>query len=322
MASGYHDSPLESPVATPTKKESQDSIAESSSRHQRDGNAERALWLMLGVNGILTGTQIACGILANSLSLLGDGMLMAMDGVSYAVSLYVERRKHTAEDSERMDRMSAMFSAVMLGAATIWMLYDSIDRLVVEYGASEELDGSTGEEEVIEVNSLIMIVFTAVNLAADILVAFCIRRCGASAVLAHADDTDANMNLFGALAHLAADGVRGLAVLLCGILAQAGLVVASEADAYCTLFVCIFVLAATVSLLKKLLKKSIPSAYVDLEETGPEAERSLQKEEDESASVSSSPQSTVEAVSKAELSKQNTMKISSVPPTQLGATQL
>ena len=53
----------------------------------RGGNdTERALWLMFGVNSLLTGTQIFCGLLANSLSLLGDGALMAMDGVSYAVS--------------------------------------------------------------------------------------------------------------------------------------------------------------------------------------------------------------------------------------------
>lgn len=42
----------------------------------------------------------------NSLSLLGDGALMAMDGVSYAVSLYAEKRKSSAADAERLDRMA------------------------------------------------------------------------------------------------------------------------------------------------------------------------------------------------------------------------
>eukprot|EP00438_Fugacium_kawagutii_P025425 Skav235050 [mRNA] locus=scaffold824:126532:133948:- [translate_table: standard] len=73
-------------------------------------DTERALWLMFGVNSILTGTQIFCGLLANSLSLLGDGALMAMDGVSYAVSLYAEKRKSSAE--------AAFFSAAMLAATT------------------------------------------------------------------------------------------------------------------------------------------------------------------------------------------------------------
>lgn len=31
---------------------------------------------------------------------------MAMDGVSYAVSLYAEKRKSSAADAERLDRMA------------------------------------------------------------------------------------------------------------------------------------------------------------------------------------------------------------------------
>ncbi|CAJ1387141.1 unnamed protein product [Effrenium voratum] len=84
----------------------------------RCNDTERTLWLMLGVNSLLTGMQIICGFIANSLALLGDGALMAMDGVSYAVSLYAERQKSSAEDAKRLDRIAAFFSAAMLAATT------------------------------------------------------------------------------------------------------------------------------------------------------------------------------------------------------------
>merc|ERR1712113_90197 len=85
-------------------------------------------------------------------------------------------------------------------------------------------------------------------------------------------------NLCGALAHLAADGVRGVAVLICGILAVAGVVDAAKADAYCSLFVCVFVLFATASLLRVVIRKSAPVAYesyehVDLDSVGLQAAR-------------------------------------------------
>ncbi|CAE7524039.1 egl-4 [Symbiodinium pilosum] len=209
---------------------------------------ERALWLMFGVNSVLTGTQIFCGVLANSLSLLGDGALMAMDGVSYAVSLYAERRKASAQDAKRLDRAAAFFSATMLAATTAWVLFDVVERLTGEERESalhSQLVNGMDTLHDIEVNSDIMIGFTSLNLAADVAVVLCTWSCGASKLLE--DEEASNLNLFGALAHLGADVVRGLAVLLAGILAEVGLVQAAKADAYCSLFVCIFVLAATAS---------------------------------------------------------------------------
>ncbi|CAJ1453531.1 unnamed protein product [Effrenium voratum] len=247
----------------------------------RCNDTERTLWLMLGVNSLLTGMQIICGFIANSLALLGDGALMAMDGVSYAVSLYAERQKSSAEDAKRLDRIAAFFSAAMLAATTAWVLFDVVERLVGE--ERESAVQVNGTQLDLEVNSVIMIVFTAVNLAADVCVVLCTWQSSKSKLL---EEEASNMNLFGALAHLGADMVRGLAVLLAGILAQVGrwagewcecfcfhqvgVVEASkagtasalqprirslsrQADAYCSLFVCIFVLLATASSSAELL---------------------------------------------------------------------
>jgi len=154
----------------------------------------------------------------------------------------------------------------MLAATTAWVLFDVIERLLgEEREAAIQVNGMSQLHD-IEVNSVIMIVFTAVNLAADLLVAFCAWNCGALELLE--EEEASNMNLFGALAHLGADMVRGVAVLLAGILAEANVVEAAKADAYCSLFVCIFVLVATFSLLKTLLQKSNPLAYAQMEFEG------------------------------------------------------
>ena len=142
------------------------------------------------------------------------------------------------------------------------VLFDVVERLMGEERESViQVDGMSRLDD-IEVDSVIMIVFTALNLVADMVVAVCAWRCGASELLG---EEASNMNLFGALAHLGADMVRGLAVLLAGILAQAKVVEASKADAYCSLFVCIFVLMATASLLRTLLQQSNPLAYAHVE---------------------------------------------------------
>lgn len=221
---------------------------------------------MFSVNAVLTVGQLTCGAIANSLSLLGDGALMAMDGVSYAVSIYAERRKLNATEdaivAERADRLGALFNVVMLAATTCWVLFDVVDRLV---GDDEQEDGDDTKEEV-EVDGGVMVGFTVVNLVADAAVVLACWWFGVASVVSDADEAGANMNLFGALAHLAADCVRGVAVLFCGILAIAGLVDATKADAYCSLFVCIFVLAAAVSLLRVVIRKSNPLAYDEVDE--------------------------------------------------------
>ncbi|CAE8587162.1 unnamed protein product [Polarella glacialis] len=73
-------------------------------------------------------------------------------------------------------------------------------------------------------------------------------------------------------------------VLLCGILAQVGLVEAAKADAYCSLFVCVFVLSATASLLKTLIKRSNPLAYATIEEEGSAGAKELSQQAGCSAS--------------------------------------
>lgn len=230
---------------------------------------------MLSVNIVLTFAQIWSGIVANSLALIGDGSLMAIDVVSYGVNLYVERQKvaagpdtEAAADRSRIDRLGAGASAAMLAVTNCWLLFVAADRLL----ADPEEPGA-----VPEVNGMIIIVFTVVNLVADVGLGLVFWHCGAAALLSGQEDRKSSsvsenvdqggddMNLFSALGHLAADAVRGLAVLTCGVLAVAGVVDATRADAVTSLFVCIFVLAATCSLLRVLIRQSSPIAYEEFD---------------------------------------------------------
>jgi len=229
---------------------------------RQNGSAERSLWMMLCVNSVLTIAELACGVVGNSLSLLADGMLMAMDGVSYCISLWVERRKAAAAvaDRAKADRLGAFISVVLLVATTCWMLFDVVDRLVGDEDDAENLasdeSGSPATPVHVEeeTSGELMIIFTVVNIVADGWIFFATMKGGGAA------DED-NMNLSGAFAHLAADFVRGVAVLLCGILAVTGLVQPSKADAYCSVFVCLFVLSAAASMLRTVVRKSNPVAY-------------------------------------------------------------
>lgn len=252
---------------------------------------------MLSVNVVLTGAQLWSGMVANSLSLIGDGALMAIDVVSYGVNLYVELRKVAAGpgkdvtgDRSRIDRLGAGASAAMLAVTTCWLLFDAADRLL----ADPEEPGA-----VPEVNGSIIIAFTTVNLVADAGLGLVFWRCGATALLGRADGEGASpaaregegpgddMNLCSALAHLAADAVRGVAVLTCGVLAVAGVVDAARADAVTSLFVCVFVLAATCSLFRVLIRRSVPTAYEEFDAdvvaavSRPKAGRRLRKRDGE-----------------------------------------
>lgn len=209
------------------------------------------LWAMLVVSGLLTVTQLTCGFIGNSLSLVGDGALMAMDAISYAVGLYVEKRKCSgARDNIAADQIGAAVSIALLFLTTCWLLFDVVDRLFLD------VDGSGDPTE--DVSAELMVTFTAVNLVADGIVLLAVWRCGLGALLG---GEGGNMNFLSALAHLAADALRGVAVLLCGILAMTRVVNPLEADAYCSLFVCVFVLSATLSLSRALLKRITPTAY-------------------------------------------------------------
>lgn len=252
------------------------------------GFASGTLSVLIIVNVVLTVAQLTCGIMANSLSLIGDAVLMGMDGVSYGISLYVERRKAVIQDQARIDRHGAMFSAALLGATTCIISVDSIRRLLP---SKEDVDGGAGDE--IEVDSNMMFGFTTVNLVADVVIFLMSWYCGTLSVVT---DGDENLNMVSAFAHLAADTVRGVAVLLCSTLAIVGVVDPVSADAYCSLFVCLFVFSATVQLVCRLVRAKPSTTFKAFDDTEMYPVMDRDTSEDAHADDADLPTSQVSAV--------------------------
>eukprot|EP00927_Polykrikos_kofoidii_P074952 TRINITY_DN71001_c0_g1_i1.p1 TRINITY_DN71001_c0_g1~~TRINITY_DN71001_c0_g1_i1.p1 ORF type:complete len:311 (-),score=46.45 TRINITY_DN71001_c0_g1_i1:90-1022(-) len=243
---------------------------------------ERTLCVMMTVTAVLTVGQLVCGFISNSISLLGDGALMAVDVVSYGVAFWTERTKDTITDEARArkDRCGASVSVILLAVTTLFMLFDALDRLFSPGDDGDDQDGGGGETKV---DARVMVGFTAVNLLGDVGIIIWSVKFDPGVLRAENRQADENMNFFGALAHLGADIVRGVAVCVCAILALFGLINPAKADAYCSLFVCVFVLAAAGHLLRVLVAKSVPAAYTKFR-----ADTSVEKRTDETSGVSNS----------------------------------
>ncbi|CAD7963819.1 unnamed protein product [Amoebophrya sp. A25] len=137
----------------------------------------RMLWLLIVVNSGLTILQLIAGVVARSLSLAGDAMMMSVDVVGYIVSMVAERTK-TAKKKKRADRYGAVVSFLLLGVTTIVVLFDAIDRLLAP-DVYSDVDGR------------LMIAFTVFNLAVDfvLLAAFRTNVEGATLSIDKAEAT-------------------------------------------------------------------------------------------------------------------------------------
>mmetsp|Transcript_54443 Transcript_54443/g.129746 ORF Transcript_54443/g.129746 Transcript_54443/m.129746 type:complete len:334 (+) Transcript_54443:97-1098(+) len=233
--------------------EASEEPASSSCRLRAPTRSESTLLMMLFVNTSLAVAQVACGMAANSLSLLGDGVLMFVDSISYVINLAIETGKSDEEGRSKLDSVGAAVSISLLAVTTIWMLLQSAQRLLP--------DDSEDDDEDVSVNGLIMIIFTVVNLVADAFVILASWLCGAGDMLM--GEEGGNMNLKSAFAHLGADVVRGIAVLVAGIVAVLGWADGATSDAWCSLFVCVFILFAAFGLLQTLLRRLSPGGTYD-----------------------------------------------------------
>lgn len=79
-----------------------------------------------------------------------------------------------------------------------------------------------------------------------------------------------NLNLSGAMLHLAADVVRGFTILICSIIIQAGVVSdVGRADAICSLLVAILILIGSAAIFQRLVKALRDSCGNGLQGQGP-----------------------------------------------------
>ncbi|CAK9004765.1 Hypothetical protein SCF082_LOCUS8323 [Durusdinium trenchii] len=138
-------------------------------RMSADGNSLRALYVLFVLTSLFTVAQFFGAVVANSLSMYGDCVTMAVDSGTYLLNIYAERRKlysmnHLSEHDlkaldrarERLDTRAAVVSVLALLSVTIYIMIDAGQRIHSEVGVDP-------------VNPKIMFGFTCVGLTVNFI---------------------------------------------------------------------------------------------------------------------------------------------------------
>lgn len=172
-------------------------------------------------------------------------MLMSVDVITYVVNIYVERKKSISKRHKaKVDQLGAIMSLLLLSFTTVWLLIDSLHRLIYP------IEGT--------VNGTIMFAFTVLNLLIDALLLRNFLKSGADSQ---------SMNMKSALLHLGADIIRGFGVLISSCWIYFHPADGIAADAICSLFVSLFILVSTVNVGGKLFMKMYQKPRDLLDET-------------------------------------------------------
>src|SRR5437879_2525573 len=95
----------------------------------------RALAVVLVVNAVFTGAEVAGGLVFSSLALLADAAHMASDVAALGVALAavaLAERPHTARHTyglQRAEVLGAVINAVALFAVSAFIVYEAVGRL-------------------------------------------------------------------------------------------------------------------------------------------------------------------------------------------------
>ena len=160
------------------------------------GRARRALWITLGLNGSYMIAEIAGGVAFGSLALLADAAHLAADVVGLGIALLAEAlvtKPASPRHSfglRRAEALGAQANAAILIATTVWILIEAVHRLA----SPEHVDGVG------------LAVIAAGGLVVNIVGVAVINRAGTR-----------DLNMRGALVHLAADAVGSLGALFAGL---------------------------------------------------------------------------------------------------------
>eukprot|EP00039_Didymoeca_costata_P033191 m.41166 g.41166 ORF g.41166 m.41166 type:complete len:271 (+) comp9740_c0_seq2:135-947(+) len=164
--------------------------------------------------------EIVAAFVSHSESLLGDAATMVIDGITYAINLWAETAKKGKSDVQKLkiDTIAPAVSTVALIGVTIYVMRDAIERLKNENGDDQD------------VNVTVMWIFAAVNLVLDFgnIIMFFMKKvdgrwkldCSSCRTCGKDEDAPDNLNMLSALAHVAADTLRSVAVLFAGLFAQ------------------------------------------------------------------------------------------------------
>lgn len=210
--------------------------------------AGRALGLTLGANGVLLVAQVAIGLVAGSLAVLADAVHQGVDVVALAMAwLAAALARRPARGGytygfRQVEVLAALVNGVLLGASSIWIAIEAVERL----GQPAEIRGG------------LVLAIGAIGLAVNGWGAITIGRgAGRSA------------NLRAAGWHLATDAAGSAAVVVVGAVALAGAAdAAGWLDPLASLAIAAAALWAAVGLVRETLRRLLAAAPrdVDLDE--------------------------------------------------------
>lgn len=174
--------------------------------HRQTGSVDphrsrtRALTIALAANGVFLVAEVVGGVVFNSLALLADAAHMASDVAALLVALVAQRlaaRPATAAHTfglQRAEVLGAQANAVLLFAASGWIVYEAIQRL--DDGLAGTLEVAGGGLLVVATGGLLVNVASAVVLH---------RAAGHS------------LNMRGAFLHMSLDAVGSVGAVATGI---------------------------------------------------------------------------------------------------------
>lgn len=156
----------------------------------------RALQFALVLNGGYLLVEIGGALIFNSLALLADAAHMLSDVVGLGIALAAQRlamRPATARHTygfQRAEVLGALANAIVIGAATAWIVYEAIGRL--------------REPQSVEGGGLLLV--AAAGLSINAWSALVIRRAQGN-----------SLNMRGAFVHMWADALGSVAVMVAAI---------------------------------------------------------------------------------------------------------
>ena len=175
---GHHHAPSSTTAASPSAR-------------------QRALTLALVANAVLLVVELIAAVAFGSLALLADGAHLATDVLALMLSLValiVSARPASARTTygwERAEVLAALINAALLVAASAWIVWEAIGR----FSDPHQVDG--------------------VGMAVVGTIALVVNAGSAIAV---ARVSGQNLNLRGAVLHLASDALGSLGVIIAGVI--------------------------------------------------------------------------------------------------------
>ncbi len=208
----------------------------------------RALIGALAANAALFVIQLVAALAFGSLALLADTAHLATDVAALGlalVALVLSSRPASGRTTygwERAEVLAALANAVLLVAASAWIIWEAIDR----FNSPHTVDGAG------------VAIIGGVGLVVNAYSAFAIARVSGE-----------NLNLRGAFLHLASDAVGSLGVIIAGVVVA--ITGSTWIDPAISLAITALVLAATVSLVRDATSVLLERAPRDVDTAAIEA---------------------------------------------------